>query len=194
MGQTIQIPEEKFDAFKAYLKRIGFNFEEKPHQVFLARYPGLVVSLYNSGNIVLGGKDELLKREILFFIETNGGKIIEKPKKEAGPSFVGRTRIGTDEVGKGDYFGPLVVSGVLIDEEDEKKLKEIGVRDSKNLSDTTISDIAIKIRKILGRSNYEEIWIGPKKYNILQSKLKNVNKIHEKRKKDRSYPDATGGS
>ena len=91
-----------------------------------------------------------LWRAFAFDLENVGGSINEKPKKEAGPSFVGRTRIGTDEVGKGDYFGPLVVSGVLVDEETEKRLKHIGVRDSKHLNDTTISKMAIEIRNILG--------------------------------------------
>jgi len=67
---TLQIPESKFAEFKAYLKRIGFEFEDRPHQVFLARYPGLVVSLYNSGKLVLAGKDKQLKQEIEFFLES----------------------------------------------------------------------------------------------------------------------------
>ncbi len=65
-----QIPESKFSDFKAYLKRIGFTFEERPYQVFLARYPDLVVSLYTSGKIVLAGKDKQLKSEIEFFLES----------------------------------------------------------------------------------------------------------------------------
>ncbi len=69
---TLQIDEAKFDVFKDYLKRINFEFEDRPHQVFLARYPGLVVSLYKSGKIVLAGRDEQLKREVEWYVGTLG--------------------------------------------------------------------------------------------------------------------------
>ncbi len=71
----------------------------------------------------------------------------------------------------------MVVAGVLVTEETEKVLKELGVRDSKTLSDTTISNMAIRIRQIVGRHAYEEIWISPLKYNLLYQKLRNVNRI-----------------
>lgn len=176
MRGTRQIAESRFAELKAYLGRIGFKFESRPHQVFLARYPGLVVSLYNSGKIVLAGKDEQLKREVEAFLDSMGG--VEKPvKKGALASFEGRVRIGTDEVGKGDYFGPLVIAGVLVDGASEEKLRKIGVRDSKGLRDTAISNLSPRIRKILGKRRYEEIWISPRKYNILYEKLKNLNRI-----------------
>jgi ribonuclease HIII len=175
---TLQLPEPKFDELKEYLESIGFKFEDRPHQVFLARYPGLVVNLYSNGKIVLAGKDEQLQREVEAFIDSLGGITVEKPaRKEEVPSFEGITRIGTDEVGKGDYFGPLVIAGVLVDRDSEEKLKKIGVRDSKNMSDTTISNLSIQIRKVLGWKRYEEIWISPIKYNILYKKMKNLNRI-----------------
>lgn len=165
------IPESKFAELRAYLKRVGFKFEERPHQVFLARYPGLVVNLYNSGKIVLAGKDAQLKREVEAFLDSMGG--VEK----GGLNFEGRVRIGTDEAGKGDYFGPLVIAGVLVDEASEGELRRIGVRDSKSMGDAAISELSPRIRKILGRRGYEEIWISPRKYNKLYEKLRNLNRI-----------------
>lgn len=106
-----------------------------------------------------------------------GAKDVEKDRKEYPPINVSGTRIGTDEVGKGDYFGPLVIGGVLITEDKEEKVSKLGIKDSKTLSETTISNLAIKIRGILDKTEYEVIWISPIKYNILYNKLGNLNKI-----------------
>ncbi|MGD1006012.1 MAG: ribonuclease HIII [Ignavibacteriaceae bacterium] len=84
--------------------------------------------------------------------------------------------IGTDESGKGDYFGPLVICGVYVNKDTSSKLKKIGVRDSKELSDNAIRDITLRIKKIIDNS-YDIIVITPGKYNILHEKMKNVNRI-----------------
>ena len=64
---------------------------------------------------------------------------------ESGPNL---PYIGTDESGKGDYFGPLVIAAVWLDEETQTLLKELGVRDSKTLSDRKCQQLAGLIRKI----------------------------------------------
>jgi len=84
--------------------------------------------------------------------------------------------IGSDETGKGDYFGPLVVSAVYVDPEMIIKLKKIGVQDSKNLADVKINSMAHEIKKIVAE-NYKIVKINPPKYNELFSKLQNINKI-----------------
>jgi ribonuclease HIII len=84
--------------------------------------------------------------------------------------------IGTDESGKGDYFGPLVIAGVIADESNSQFLKSIGVRDSKELSDTAIKKIATEIKSNHG-IKFNVISIYPKKYNELYSKVGNVNRI-----------------
>lgn len=83
--------------------------------------------------------------------------------------------IGTDESGKGDYYGPLVIAGVYADENMKKKLKELGVDDSKKLSDSHISLLASKIKEIC--KFYNVVVIGNQKYNELYSKLGNLNKL-----------------
>jgi len=84
--------------------------------------------------------------------------------------------IGTDETGKGDYFGPLVIAGMYVNEEVIKFLTQLGVRDSKELSDPEIDRIA-KIIKTTYPSNYSIISINPDKYNELYQDIKNVNKL-----------------
>lgn len=85
--------------------------------------------------------------------------------------------IGTDESGKGDYFGPLVIAGVYLDPDTEKKLASIGVRDSKKLSDTRVFEYAKMIRSFLEPKQYSVVPIGPEKYNELYHKIGNLNKL-----------------
>jgi len=82
--------------------------------------------------------------------------------------------IGTDEAGKGDYFGPLVVAGVLVDANTAKSFEELGIRDSKKLSDSIIKDLAAKIKH---DSPLSIVAIGPEKYNELYAKIGNLNRL-----------------
>ncbi len=83
-------------------------------------------------------------------------------------------RIGTDESGKGDYFGPLVVAGVFLPEEQESILAELGVKDSKKFSDNRVRELADLIKK---GYTHSIVAIGPEKYNELYLKLRNLNRI-----------------
>lgn len=82
--------------------------------------------------------------------------------------------IGTDESGKGDYFGPLVIAGAYADENMKKMLKVIGVDDSKKLKDVQIASMAIQIKEIC---KYDVVTIGNSKYNELYAKIDNLNKL-----------------
>jgi ribonuclease HIII len=84
--------------------------------------------------------------------------------------------IGTDESGKGDYFGPLVIAAVYTNTSLSKKLLSVGVKDSKELNDQSIFSIANKIRR-LKDCKYDVILISPEKYNYLYNKFGNLNKL-----------------
>ena len=81
-------------------------------------------------------------------------------------------RIGIDESGKGDYFGPLVIAAVFVDATTQSELTLMNVRDSKKISDGRILDIAPDIRLICSHSI---IAIGPQRYNELYEKIRNLN-------------------
>lgn len=174
---TLEIESSKFDELKAFLEKKEYSFEERPHQIFLARKNGIAVNLYESGKIVISGRDDNKKSEITEYLLSIGAEDVLKLEKEYPPIEISGTRIGTDEAGKGDYFGPLVVAGTLVTEFQANKLTEIGVRDSKTLSDTTIQNLAVSIKIILVPEQYEVISITPIKYNILYKKIRNVNGI-----------------
>ena len=81
-------------------------------------------------------------------------------------------RIGIDESGKGDYFGPLVIAAVFVDATTQSELTLMNVRDSKKISDGRILDIAPDIRLICPHSI---IAIDPQRYNELYEKIRNLN-------------------
>lgn len=84
--------------------------------------------------------------------------------------------IGTDESGKGDFFGPLVVAGFFITRDIESDILQLGVTDSKNLSSRQIQSIAGKLRK----KYHEHISIvapSNARYNELYKKIGNLNKL-----------------
>jgi ribonuclease HIII len=83
-------------------------------------------------------------------------------------------RIGTDESGKGDYFGPLVVAGVFLPEDQQDVLTELGIRDSKKISDNRVRELADLLKK---GYKHSLVAIGPERYNELYSKLRNLNRI-----------------
>jgi len=85
--------------------------------------------------------------------------------------------IGADESGKGDYFGYLVIAGVVVDDESEKKLREIGVKDSKMLSDSVVTKLSAAVKRTCGESKFNVVRISPEKYNTLQKKFKNLNAL-----------------
>jgi ribonuclease HIII len=175
MGNVYQLDRERFEEFRKHLKVLGFKFEERPYQVFLARYDPLTVNLYESGKLTFGGNDQVLQKEVEWFLSKLGATT-EIPAPGIG--FDGKVRIGTDESGKGDFFGPLVVAGVLVTPEMEKRLQKIGVRDSKKVgSDKKIMEIAGGIRSAVEPHSFNVIAIGPAKYNELHEKMLNVNRI-----------------
>jgi ribonuclease HIII len=122
--------------------------------------------------IVLQGNKELrLYKKVsdLIFGET----LIPNVKPELEPS---SPYIGTDESGKGDYFGPLVVAGVYLTAETGKFLKGLGIKDSKELSDYQIKQYAAEIKKV-NEIKFDVVLISPEKYNQLYEKMGNLNRL-----------------
>ena len=84
-------------------------------------------------------------------------------------------RIGIDEAGKGDYFGPLCVAGLHVNgEEDIKKLLKLGVKDSKRMTDEKILKLCELIKK---QFKFSVIRIFPKRYNELYKTFHNLNQL-----------------
>jgi ribonuclease HIII len=122
--------------------------------------------------IVLQGNKELKlfkKAYDLIF----GESLIPDYKPEQEPAY---PYVGTDESGKGDYFGPLVIAGVYLTPQAGKLLKTLGIRDSKELSDYQIKQLATEIKK-MNEIIVDVVLISPEKYNRLYAKMGNLNRL-----------------
>ncbi len=93
----------------------------------------------------------------------------DKPDRAASMS-----RIGTDESGKGDYFGPLVTAAVWVPPEQESGLLRLGVRDSKKITDKRATALAAEIK---AQARHAIVVVGPEKYNQLYEKIGNLNRL-----------------
>jgi ribonuclease HIII len=82
--------------------------------------------------------------------------------------------IGTDEAGKGDYFGPLVVAAVYVNDATASELSDAGVRDSKRVSDRRSAELAARIRSLCPT---RVVAIGPERYNALYAEMRNLNRL-----------------
>ncbi|MGH7951106.1 MAG: ribonuclease HIII [Limisphaerales bacterium] len=167
------------DAQAASLKDALVARDWKPREVPYARFafesPKCNVVFYESGKLVVQGKgtqefvEFVLEPEILKEVKLGYETVLN-------PDLL-LPRIGVDESGKGDFFGPLCIAGVYINEKIISEWKDLGVRDSKNISsDKKISELADKIRNTPG-CVFNAVTIGNEAYNRLYAKMKSVNTI-----------------
>ena len=122
-------------------------------------------------NVVQANPESKLSKELNAIIF---GKTLFESEQKNEVKFI--EYIGTDESGKGDYFGPLVVAAVYVDEKTTLELEDAGVKDSKLITDYNIKIIESKIKRIIG-NKFEIVQINPEKYNKLYESFNNLNKI-----------------
>ncbi|MBW8864115.1 MAG: ribonuclease HIII [Verrucomicrobia bacterium] len=133
------------------------------------------IVFYESGKLVVQGKgtqefvEFLLEPEILKQVKL-GYETVLNPELLL-------PRFGVDESGKGDFFGPLCIAGVYVNEAVITAWKDVGIRDSKNISsDKKIHELAEVIRKTPG-CVVDTVVIGNEAYNRLYAKMKSVNTL-----------------
>jgi ribonuclease HIII len=174
---TCTLDAGKIPQMKRDLQARGFVFRELPYTHFAAEHRGekVNVAVYTSGKLVVQGKGTT--DFVQFYLEPQLlGEARLGYEHILDPTMLER-RIGVDESGKGDFFGPLVIAGVFVDEAAAQNMMEIGVRDSKLIkSDARIAEIAKQIRTSTGCVT-DVVAIGPEKYNQLHARMRNVNDI-----------------
>ncbi len=155
------------------LKADGFTPHKNPGARWSFKGPGVTVAFYNSGKCVVqgGGAEQFADR---YLEGTEDGPSGRRSGGASSLEALPEDLVGTDESGKGDYFGPLVVAAVLVPAGQEKVLQELGVRDSKQLSDRAARETAKSIRD--GYEN-EVVVIGPARYNELYEDFGNLNRM-----------------
>ena len=125
----------------------GFEFRSVDHAHFSVRGDGVIATLYRSGKLVVQGSGAAL------FVERHLGRSEGHVSSSVGADspmaaeLVSGPLIGGDESGKGDYFGPLVVAAVRLEEGDAEKLRRGGVMDSKKVADATAHRLGPALRE-----------------------------------------------
>ena len=172
---TGKLTDEQASALEAALSSRGFKFRAVPYARFAGEKDKINVVFYESGKLVVQGKgtqefiEFVLEPEVLKQARLGYETLLN-------PELV-LPRIGVDESGKGDFFGPLCIAGVYINENVVKAWQDKGIRDSKNISsDKKISDLAALIRKTPG-CVVNTVTIGNEAYNRLYARMKSVNTI-----------------
>jgi ribonuclease HIII len=172
---TCKLTDAQAGALQKFLRENGYTFRDVPYARFAAEKEKTNVVFYESGKLVVQGKgtqdfvEFVLEPQILQEVKL-GYETLLNPELLA-------PRLGVDESGKGDFFGPLCVAGVYINESVITAWKGVGIRDSKNISsDRRIAELAKVIRETPG-CVHTVVPIGNDAYNRLYTKMRSVNTL-----------------
>jgi ribonuclease HIII len=172
---TCKLTEAQASALDAALRARNWKPREVPYARFAFESDKANVVFYESGKLVAQGKGT--QDFIEFLLEPEILKQARLGYETALDPKLLLPRIGVDESGKGDFFGPLCIAGVYLNESMAAAWRDAGVRDSKNISsDKRIAELAGMIRKTPG-CVVDAVAIGNEAYNRLYAKMKSVNTI-----------------
>ncbi len=158
-----------------------------PYSIFQVKDFDCVTTLYESGKVMFQGigadieasywieQERILNNRVID--PNDNGKKDKKDKKDNKDKkydFTNISTVGSDEVGTGDYFGPLVVTASYVPKEKIDYLNELGVKDSKKMTDDKIIEIAPRLIKEIVHTTFI---LDNKQYNEYHSSDTNMNKI-----------------
>ena len=175
---TGKLTDAQAGELEALLRDRGWEFRAMPYARFAAKKDAVGVVFYESGKLVAQGKGTA--EFIEFTLEPEILKRAELGYEEVLHPEMFTPRIGVDESGKGDFFGPLCVAAVYVNEAVVRAWKDAGIQDSKNIgSDRRIAELAELIRDTpscecevlaLGGTNYNQRYAEERSLNPLLAK------------------------
>lgn len=180
------IGDEYKERARSALEQLGAS-TEAPHanetwrRQFRRGRSKATIVLYSTGKCVLQGADpawQLAFDVLNSALAAIGGVPApreEQPEASRAQYDATQDHIGTDEAGKGDYFGPLVCAAVCVDEQLSQQLRDLGVRDSKTLADGRVRQLAERVR-LIAEGKYAVTAVNPPKYNVLYDQFKKEKK------------------
>ncbi len=186
MSTTLVLGAAEIASLRGALAEAGYEFRALDHAHWQARGEEVVVSAYRSGKVVVQGAGE--GRFLERYRGGAGGRgeaerppnkrgaggrsEAERPPNKRGKGEgTGETQVGSDESGKGDYFGPLVVAAVVVTPEHAAKLAKAGVRDCKTMGDEAVHRAALVIRALCPHAI---VALSPEQYNARHRETGNV--------------------
>jgi ribonuclease HIII len=171
---VLKVPAARGAEIERRLLEQRFEFRSAPYALFSAKGEGVVVTHYTSGKFVVQGDHPET------FVETYLGVACAspsaKPTPRAADPFAPQgsevITIGSDESGKGDYFGPLIVAAVRVTPELSKKLEGGEVRDCKLMNDASVLRVGAALRANVPHAIAR---LDPPAYNAEHARVKNLN-------------------
>ena len=168
MNVVIKVDEETKQKMIDYYKD-KIRDKKIPYAIFQAVEEDTVITLYESGKAMFQGISADVDASMWAMLQEKGKEDLKNEE-----DLYNITSIGSDEVGTGDYFGPVVVCAAYVNIKDIKFLEELKVKDSKQITDDYIRKIAPNIAK---KIDYELLALSNKEYNEKYKTIKNINKI-----------------
>lgn len=162
---TLKMSPQEIEKIENYYN--SYKKDKKPdYSVFQARKDKVTVTAYQTGKVVFQGQGAVEEAGIW-------GKGLSSKKADTKQALLPHdfnqwSVLGSDEVGNGSYFGPLTVCAAYVSRENLPLIKELGVKDSKSLSDMQIRSIAQDIKTCIP---YKLLVVKPEKYNQIQPKM-----------------------
>ena len=172
---TCKLADAQATKLQRWLDENGYRSRTVPYARFAGEKEKTNVVFYESGKLVVQGKGtqefvEFVLEPVILQEARIGYEAVLNPE-------LLMPRLGVDESGKGDFFGPLCVAGAYINEAVIHRWQDAGIRDSKNISsDRRIAELARLIRETPGCVT-AVVPIGPEAYNRLYAKMKSVNRL-----------------
>ena len=142
---TKKMTEKEIMDLKERMKSMIISESKSQYTHYQIKCNECTITAYTSGKVVFQGKD-------LSWLEDSN------ESKEVFP------QAGSDEVGTGDYFGPVVVAATIIEKEDAKYLQSLGIQDSKQINDEKIRILSKEIKE---HSKYSILIVDNTKYNVV---------------------------
>lgn len=174
-SHTCKLTDEQAEALEKYVRAEDYVFRDVPYARFAAEKNKVNLVFYQSGKLVVQGKgtqefvEFVLEPQILGAVKLGYETVLNPALLDP--------RIGVDESGKGDFFGPLCIAGVYVNASVIKAWEDLGVRDSKNISsDKKIMELARAIRDTPGCVS-SVVPVGNDSYNRLYTKMGSVNTL-----------------
>lgn len=158
--------ERKLSFLRKTLIEKGFVFSQPAHTLFCAKAPSVSLLLYLSGKCMISGKgaEKLLKE-----LQERDLSLQQIRDETVFPS-----HIGSDESGKGDCFGPLVVAALYLPQKEIDRVREWGVRDGKQLNESQIFSLE---EKLISHYSYSICTLLPAEYNARYAQVRNLNQL-----------------
>ncbi len=169
MNYVLELSPEKTNFLIDYYA----SARDKTHEEHIRarfRLEGLIVTVYASGKVMFQGK----RAEETYFFWCEVFAIVPIDKKAPKKTDFFTPSIGSDESGVGDYFGPLTVCAVYVDEKTAKRIEPLGVRDSKTIADKEVKRLAKKLLTILPASL---MVLDNERYNSLVEEGYNAHRL-----------------